>query len=150
MCCLGEDDFKPQYQISIEDLQKDKVFWVCWILTVIGLLLFVFGAIQAKADQGTASYYTHNSTLKEGNTGIMANGNRMVDGDLTCASWFYKFGTVLKVTNLKTGKSIFVTVTDRGPSKRLVKRGRIIDLSAGAFKRLASLRKGIIKVEVKR
>ena len=49
------------------------------------------------------------------------------------AMWGVPVGTKVRVTNLDNGKSIIVTINDRGPNKRLVKKGRIIDLAAKAF-----------------
>ncbi len=58
---------------------------------------------------------------------------------LTCASWFYDFGTVLEV---RCGaRTVLVVVTDRGPAWRLVKKGVVIDLSAHAFALLSPDRK---------
>jgi rare lipoprotein A (peptidoglycan hydrolase) len=96
----------------------------------------------------TASWYSVKSCLKEGTSGIMANGRKLNDQALTCAAWHYKFGTRLKITNVDNLKSVTVTVTDRGPAKRLVKAGRVIDLSVAAFKELAPLSKGIITITV--
>ena len=97
---------------------------------------------------GTASYYTVASCLQEGTSGITASGEALDDAKLTCAAWGYKFGTRLTVTNLENGRSVVVTVNDRGPSKRLVAKGRIIDLSRGAFATIADLKQGIIRVNV--
>ena len=58
-----------------------------------------------------------------------------------------KKSTKLKVTNPKNGKSVIVTVTDRGGFNKL---GRIIDLSEGAFKQIASLKSGVIKVKIEK
>lgn len=67
---------------------------------------------------------------------------------LTCAMWDIPFGTILKVTNLTNSKSVVVRVNDRGPAKRLVKRGRIVDLSKRAFSQIAPLEEGLVKVKV--
>lgn len=96
----------------------------------------------------TASWYTYESAKRSGDTGIMANGERMKNEALTCASWDYPFKTRLKVTNLKNGKSVIVTVKDKGPNKRLVKRGRVIDLSKKAFESIANLKEGIINIKL--
>src|SRR3990167_6283326 len=66
------------------------------------------------------------------------------------ASWFYPFGTILKVTSLNNGRSINVTVNDRGPAKRLVKKGRVIDLSKKAFESISPLSAGVIPVRIER
>lgn len=58
----------------------------------------------------------------------------------TCAHKTLPFGTKIKVTDLSNGKSVIVTVADRGPYVN----GRIVDLSNKAFTQLAPLWKGII------
>ena len=93
-----------------------------------------------------ASYYTLESCLREGTSGIMANGRRLDDKAFTAASWDYRFGTRLKVK--RGDREIVVIVTDRGPSKRLYRAGRKLDLSRAAFRQLAPLNKGVIKVTV--
>lgn len=78
----------------------------------------------------------------------MANCKPFNPDALTCASWFFPLGTRLAVSH--KDRTVFVTVTDRGPAKRLVKQGRIIDLSAAAFKKLADPRKGLIEITVQK
>ena len=97
----------------------------------------------------TASYYTKASCRHEGTSGIMANGKELKDEGFTCASWDYPFGTRLLVTNFDNRKAVFVTVTDRGPNKKLYRKGRIIDLSKAAFNQIACLERGVITCEVK-
>jgi len=84
--------------------------------------------------------------MREGTSGIMANGKRLDDQAFTCASWDYPFGTRLRVES--AGRSVIVVVTDRGPAKRLYRQGRIIDLSKAAFSELGSLKAGILSVTV--
>ena len=92
---------------------------------------------------GVASYYSYECANQP-----MANG-RIFDPEMrTCASWFYKFGTVLVVKSLDTGRITEVTVTDRGPNKRLVRQGRIIDLSKRAFEDISPLERGLTRVLV--
>ena len=55
---------------------------------------------------------------------------------------------MLAVRSLDTGRVTYVVVTDRGPNKRLVKRGRIIDLSKRAFEDICDLEKGLTRVIV--
>jgi len=79
----------------------------------------------------------------------MANGRRLDDKKLTVASWDYPFGTKLRITNTKNNRSVVCTVTDRGPARKLYKKGRIIDLTAAAFKAIAGkqgLREGILNI----
>lgn len=79
----------------------------------------------------------------------MANCKPFDYNKLTCASYNYPLGTRLNVVyyELATGtkKTVKVTVTDRGPAKRL---HRSIDLSQAAFARLAPLSRGLIKVTI--
>lgn len=102
-------------------------------------------------ENGVASWYgeTHRGKL-------MANGKKFNPDRLTAASWFYPLGTRVKVTlevptssSRKTkSKSVYVTITDRGPAHGLVREGRIIDLTEAAFGRLADLDLGLVPVTV--
>jgi len=92
---------------------------------------------------GIASYYSYECARLP-----MANGKAFDPEKRTCASWFYKFGTVLMVKSVDTGRSTEVIVTDRGPNKRLVKEGRIIDLSKRAFQDICRLEQGLTRVIV--
>ena len=121
------------------------------LLAMILFAAFFYGCEPAyPAEIQTASYYTYESARREGTSGITASGEKFRDSRLTCASWFYPFGTILKVTSLNNGRSINVTVNDRGPSRSLVKRGRIIDLSKMAFSKIADLKCGVIPVRIER
>lgn len=62
--------------------------------------------------------------------------------------WDVPFGVQVKVTNQTNGQSVIVRITDRGPARRL--RGRVIDLTQGAFGLIAPLRQGLIPVVVER
>jgi rare lipoprotein A len=79
---------------------------------------------------------------------LMANGKPFNPNNMTCATWFFPLGAKLEVTAGK--KSVVVIVTDRGPAKRLVAQGRVIDLSKAAFGKLADTRKGLVTVNIKR
>lgn len=79
---------------------------------------------------------------------LTASGDVYDMNELTCAATNdYEFGDRLKVTNIKNGKSIVVTVNDRGNFKRL---GRTLDLSRGAFDEISNLDKGVIDVKIER
>ena len=121
------------------------------MMAVILFAVFFSGCEPAyPAEIQTASYYTYESARREGTSGITASGEKFRDSRLTCASWFYPFGTILKVTSLNNGRSINVTVNDRGPAKRLVKKGRVIDLSKKAFESISPLSAGVIPVRIER
>jgi rare lipoprotein A len=73
-----------------------------------------------------------------------ASGERFNMHAMTCAAPpKYKFGTMLRVTNLANKKSVVVKVTDRG---YLV---NTIDLTYGAFAKIAKHRDGRVKIKVK-
>ena len=89
----------------------------------------------------TASYYG----LNDGFDGKKAaNGEIFHKDGLTAAHKSLPFGTILKVTFLKTGKSVNVRIIDRGPYIA----GRDIDLSYGAAVKLGLVKYGIGKVKV--
>ena len=78
----------------------------------------------------------------------MANGQRFNPDKLTAASWFFNFGTKVVVTH--ANRSVVVEITDRGPAKRLLNKGRKIDLSRAAFAKLANPDLGLIDVTVRK
>ena len=78
----------------------------------------------------------------------MANGKQFKDENKTAASWDYAFGKKLRVTNTRNGKSVVVEVTDRGPNKKLYRKGRVIDLSISSFAAIANIKEGIIPVRI--
>lgn len=75
---------------------------------------------------------------------MTSSGIRLNNDSLVCAHRTHPFGTRLLVKNLTNGKEVIVKVVDRGPHAR----GRIIDLSHEAAKRLGMLAMGIAAVEV--
>jgi len=75
---------------------------------------------SAQASVGMASWY------KMGR--MTASGERFIPMGLTCAHRSLRFGTKLKITNPRNGRSVVVRVNDRGPFVR----GRVLDLSMGA------------------
>jgi rare lipoprotein A len=87
----------------------------------------------------------HASWYGEAHRGLpMANGQPFDPNRLTAASWVYPLGTKILVTH--ENQSVIVEITDRGPAKRLFRRGRKIDLSRAAFTMLADPDLGLIDV----
>jgi rare lipoprotein A len=113
------------------------------LLLTVALIAGAAGASYSD-DMGYASYYSYECADNP-----MANGEIFDPEKRTCASWFFDLGTVLIVKSLDTGQSTEVVVTDRGPNKRLVKKGRIIDLSKRAFQDICDLEKGLTRVSIK-
>ena len=63
-------------------------------------------------------------------------------GGLTAAHKTLPFGTRVRVTNVKTGRSVVVTINDRGPFNR----GRVLDLCTKAARTLGMMDQGVVRV----
>ena len=74
-----------------------------------------------------------------------ASGQRFNSAAFTAASNTLPFGTMVRVTNVKTKKSVTVRINDRGPKQA----DRIIDVSRAAAARLGMLKSGTAEVEIK-
>jgi rare lipoprotein A len=74
----------------------------------------------------------------------MASGKPFDDSKLTAAHRTLPLNTRVRVTNLETGRSVEVTITDRGPYVD----GRVIDLSVAAAQRLGMVREGLVPVQI--
>ena len=88
---------------------------------------------------GVASYYAHKYHGR-----ATASGERFDMNAMTAAHRTLPFGTRVRVTNRNNGKSVLVRINDRGPFAK----GRVIDLSLGAAKKLAMVDAGLAKVEL--
>jgi rare lipoprotein A len=75
-----------------------------------------------------------------------ASGTRYDMHKLTCAHPSAPFGAKLRVTDLESGRSVEVVVTDRGPYAR----GRVVDLSLAAARKLGIVERGLARVRVER
>ena len=100
----------------------------------LGILLgCLSAAIAGEAETGNAAYY---------------HGKRTASGEavsgFTAAHRTLPFGTQVRVTNLRNGRSVIVRINDRGPFGR----GRIIDVSRAAARELDMIGSGIAKVRV--
>lgn len=73
-----------------------------------------------------------------------ASGERMNAQALAGAHRTLPFGTKVRVENLANGKSVVVRINDRGPFVR----GRVIDVTEGAAKKLDMIRSGVARVKV--
>lgn len=93
-----------------------------------------YGSYDKKA---VATYYADKFNGKK-----TASGEKFSNSKYTAAHKKLPFGTKLKVTNNENGKSVIVTVNDRGPFTK----GYDIDLSKKAFMEIASKNDGKITV----
>jgi len=99
-------------------------------LVCLGGSLLVASSLPALAQCGSASWYALTSRT--------ASGERMNPSAMTAAHRNLPFGTRVKVTNRKNGRTVVVRINDRGPFIR----GRMLDLSRAAAKRLGFVRSG--------
>lgn len=111
------------------------------VFLAFGLLASPLVAQSSGTNFGTgeASYY-----------GAEFAGRRTASGEvfnpqaLTAAHRTARFGSRIRVTNLRSGRSVVVRVNDRGPWTR----GRIIDLSYAAARQIGMHRSGTARVEL--
>jgi peptidoglycan lytic transglycosylase len=96
---------------------------------------------RPRAEVGLASYYSR--ALQGRRT---ASGTRYDGRAMTCAHRSLPFGTVLRVTDLESGRSVVVRVNDRGPFAE----GRVVDLSLAAARELGILERGVARVKVEK
>ena len=92
-----------------------------------------------KTQIGIASYYGKKLHKKR-----TANGEIFNMYKVSAAHKSYPLGTKVRVTNLKNGKSIKLVINDRGPFVK----GRIIDLSYKAARKLDFVNQGTTKVRI--
>jgi rare lipoprotein A len=108
-----------------------------WIVAAAFALLHATAAYaESSGATGKASYYRHGSKT--------ANGEKFNPYGLTAAHRTLKFGTRVKVTHLRNGRSVIVRINDRGPFIR----SRIIDLSWGAAVAIGVDKSGVANVRI--
>ena len=88
------------------------------------------------ASQGLASFYSEGTKT--------ASGEKFDARELTAAHPSLPFGTKLRVTDVKTARSVTVRVNDRGPYVS----GRIVDVSHSAAAKLGMIGKGLANVRL--
>jgi len=128
-----------------------RPLWLFLCFALAGLLLADGAIAQGKTpartkthqstQTGIASVYSNKLAGKKTASGKIFKPNK-----LSAASRKLPLNSQAKVTNLKTGQSTPVTITDRGPYKK----HRVIDLSPAAANRIGLDKKdGVAPVEVK-
>ncbi len=94
-------------------------------------------------EKGIASWYGDETRRQKGGH-MTANGEAFDPNGLSAAHKHLPLPIHVRVTNLENRRSIIVRVNDRGPFIE----GRIIDLSAGAARRLGFYKTGTVRVLV--
>jgi len=113
--------------------------WALYLLVGVAIvgLAVVYSLFGPYYEVGIASWY-----------GPGFDGNYTASGEIydmngiSAAHKTLPFGTVVRVVDLETGRSVVVRINDRGPFVE----GRIIDLSRGAAEELGIIDKGITRV----
>jgi rare lipoprotein A len=72
----------------------------------------------------------------------VASGGKFDPTGMPCAHRTLPLGTHLRVSDPQTGRSVVVTVNDRGPFMQ----GRVLDLSLGAARALGMIDRGVMLV----
>ena len=104
------------------------------VFTPLVLLSFILTTPEYK---GTATYYGQHWTGR-----MTASGEKFHADSLTAAHKYFKFGTIVKVTNHHNDSVCYVKVNDRLPKSSKF----VIDLSYGTAKQLNFLKRGVINV----
>lgn len=109
------------------------------IISTLGLYSFKYDTNDNdEVKTSIASYYHDKFNGRKTASGEVFSNNK-----LTAAHRTLPFGTKVKVTNLRTGDSVIVTINDRGPFHS----SRALDLSKAAFDEIGSLSRGTMPVE---
>jgi rare lipoprotein A len=126
-----------------EAIKQDRVKNAAYVVHGKRYVPMSVDASKSYREVGIASWYGYETWRKEGGR-MTANGEVFDPNGLNAAHKHLPLPTHVRVTNLENRRSIVLRVNDRGPFVR----GRIIDLSAGAAKRLGFHRQGTARVLV--
>jgi rare lipoprotein A len=110
-------------------------------LIIAAALLFGLSSCARKiTETGKGSYYADKFQGRK-----TASGDIFKQEKLTAAHRTLPFGTKVKVINLANGRSVNVTINDRGPFAP----GRIIDVSKKAARKLGMVDAGVASIEIR-
>jgi len=112
------------------------------LATIVAVVMLASAYLASEATAGEAHSFSGKASYY-GYSGKVASGGQFNPNGLTAAHRTLPFGTHVRVTDPKTGRSVIVTINDRGPFGR----GRVIDVSLGAARVLGMLGRGIIFVQ---
>jgi rare lipoprotein A len=118
-------------------------------ICVIALACFLVGCSSTRSNKssasktggtiGIASFYAEKYHGKKTASGQIFDMNKM-----TAAHRTLPFGQMVRVTNLANNRSVQVVINDRGPFVK----GRIIDVSLAAARKLDMVKAGVAKVRL--
>src|ERR1700675_3879896 len=98
--------------------------------TTFGLALTCLGGVMGQPASAADSRSL--AAIYSQNDGKTASGESFSPGKLTAAHRSLPFGTMVRVTNLRNGRTVMVRINDRGPFGK----GRIIDVTPAAAAQL--------------
>jgi rare lipoprotein A len=108
------------------------------VMTICGTAaFFIAGSASAMAESGIASVYAYSGSKT-------ASGERANPAGLTAAHRTLAFGTHVRVTHRRNGRSVTVRINDRGPFVR----GRVIDLTPAGARALGFSGLAPVKVDL--
>lgn len=122
-----------------------------WLI-ILCLALAAIGCGRAPKKDTTTGKKTY-SGVQEGKAswyggkhhgGPTASGERFNKNAMTAAHRTLRMNTRVRVTNKRNGRTVEVRINDRGPYTK----GRIIDLSEAAAKKLDMIEAGVVPVRV--
>lgn len=111
---------------------------------------FVPASVKENTVNTSAIEFIDRGTMKASWYGPKFHGKMTANGEVydqmafTAAHKSLRFGTLLRVTNPKNGRSVIVRINDRGPYIE----GRDLDLSKGSAIELGILRKGVARLKI--
>ncbi|MFB9121042.1 septal ring lytic transglycosylase RlpA family protein [Bergeyella porcorum] len=120
-------------------MMKRGILVIIMMISALGLYSFKYSANENDEVKTSYASYYHDKF----------NGKRTASGEIfhnskfTAAHRTLKFGTKVRVTNLRNGESVVVTINDRGPFHS----SRALDLSKAAFDEIGDLGKGTMPIE---
>lgn len=118
---------------------KRAILVIIVMISSLGLYSFKYstnGDDEVKTSK--ASYYHDKFNGRRTASGEIFDNSKM-----TAAHRSLAFGTKVKVTNIRTGLSVVVTINDRGPFHS----SRAIDLTKAAFDEIGNLNRGVMPIE---
>ena len=121
--------------------------WLVAFMLVLGVVLVGCGGAKPKKDDtGRAIVQTGKASWYGGSFhgGPTASGETYNKHSMTAAHKKLRFNTRVRVTNLRNGRSVIVRINNRGPYSK----GRIIDLSEAAARKLDMIEAGVVPVRV--
>ena len=127
--------------------------------SLTGIVLGVIGALASSsaysAQKGSASVRVLDTQIGDATfygsrfEGRKTASGRIFDGSQAIAAHrTYRFGTLVRVTNLQNRRSVNVVIVDRGPYGKNRREGAIIDLSPAAAKKIGIIKRGQARVKV--